>query len=449
MRFLRFKKDRGKISFDEVRFLRKEERFWERGDLRVLVIDTNLCLDHALRFVEDGCIVYYYVADISAFPKMEDNVSGQGFSGVVKVADFGEVIDEVDLVYISDSCFPWLARFLRDRGKNVFGSTPLLAKFEDDRVFAYERLQELGVDVPEGKICRGWREVLDYISRNEGAGRRFFVKINKWRGDIETFSAASVKEAETILSQAGFGPYLDELEFLVQRECEGIEIGCDAWVCPEGVCLPVSYTIEEKGRGNVAVWQSEESGFLKHFYDRIFELIRQDGYCGMLCVEGFWDGKSFKVIDVTPRCPFPVSSLYPRFVRNFTELVYNISIGRRVEVEVDWSQKFMAEITISTDEKGIWRVIEFDYDLLRMKDNDGIGLRRAVMKDEKVWFVPGDGLVATANAKAETVEGALDKAVKLAESVKCMFSQFDGQFVESVLEKIRRLKSLGGDFVFE
>lgn len=448
MKFLRFKRMGEGVKVDEVKFLRRYERFYESSGLKVLVIDTNLCLDHVLRFVEDGCVVYYYIADISAFPKMEDNVSGSGFDGVLKVSDFAQVVDEVDFVYISDSCFPWLAKFLRDKGKNVFGSTPLLARFEDDRVFAYERLQELGIDVPEGKVCRGWREVLDYIGRNEGEGRRFFVKINKWRGDIETFSAVNVKEAETILSQAGFGPYLDELEFLVQKECEGIEIGCDAWVCPEGVCLPMSYTIEEKGRGNVAVWQGEGSGFLRDFYSKMMWLVEEDGYCGMLCVEGFWDGRSFKVIDITPRCPFPVSSLYARFVRNFTELVYSISVGRRVDVEVDLEQRFMAEITIYTDERGIWRVIEFDHDLLKMKDSDGIGLRRAVMKDGKVWFVPGDGLVATANAKGVSVEEALDRAVRLAESVKCMFSQFDGQFVRSVLGKIERLKDLGGDFVF-
>lgn len=415
------------------------------SQLKILVIDTNLSLDHILGFLNDGHVVYLYEADVSAYPCLDDTITGDGFEGVHKVEDFAEVLDEVDLVYITDNCFPWLSVYLRDKGKVVFGPTPELVRWENDRVYFWNRAKELGIGLPDGEVVRGKARLLKWLKSNEDGETRYFVKVNKYRGSIETFSVTTSKEADVLLSQAGFGPYLEELEFLIQRECDGIEIGCDVFVCPNGIFRPYSYTIEEKGRGNVAKWV-EVSGFEARFYDIVKRIVKEDDYRGNLSIEAFWDGKKLMVIDVCSRMPYPVSSLYPRFIENWTEVIYSVAQSKVIEVKVDWDEPYMAELTISTDDKTTWRVIEFEGSYF--SKGQGIGFRRAVYKGGKVWFVPGDCVVATANAKGPTVNTALERAKELAESVNCISSAFDGQFVESVKEKVRRLSRMGKEFVF-
>lgn len=433
-----------------VRFLES----WSRGDeraktsqLKILVIDTNLAIDHAVRFAEDGHVVYYHVADITAFPKLTDTCSGDGIEGIAKVEDFASVVDSVDLVYFTDNCFPFLARSLREKGKVVYGPTPELVKWENDRIYAYKRMKGLGIGVPDGEVVRGVKELVKWIEGREDGKTRFWVKVNKVRGNVETFSVLSSREAETMIAQADFGPYMNELEFLVQMDCSGVEIGVDAWVCGRGVLKPYSYTIEEKGRGNIAVWV-EGNGFEQMFYSKVQRVVEEDDYRCNLSIEGFWDGVDLKVIDVTARNPYPVSALYPRFVENFTEVVWAVANNEVVDVKVDRGNKYMAEITVSTDVSDMWRVINSGDGEYKVKGVDGVGYRRVVRKDGQYWFVPGDGLVCTCNARGKSPEEALEKAKKIAEGVSCMYSQWDGAFIESVLEKVKKLNNMRGLFVF-
>lgn len=442
MRFV-VREGRGRIRFLEQ---------WDKkintsmSQLKILVIDTNLAIDHVIRFAEDGHVVYYYLADMTAFPKLTDTCTGDGIEGLAKVDDFASVVDSVDLVYFTDNCFPFLARSLRDKGKVVYGPTPELVKWENDRIYAYRRMKGLGIGVPDGEVVKGVRELVKWIGEREDGKTRFWVKVNKVRGNVETFSVLSGKEAETMIAQADFGPYMNELEFLVQKDCDGVEIGVDAWVCRNGVLKPYSYTIEEKGRGNIAVWV-EGNGFDQMFYRKVQGVVEEDDYRCNLSIEGFWDGVDLKVIDVTARNPYPVSALYPRFVENFTEVVWAVANNEAVDVKVDMGEKYMAEITVSTDVSDMWRVINFGGEY-RVKGVDGVGFRRVVRKDGQYWFVPGDGLVCSCNAKGKSPEEALDRAKKIAEGVSCMYSQWDGSFIESVLEKIGKLNEIGSMFKF-
>lgn len=435
MKFLLYKESR-----------EKEWNFKIKGSdsiLRILVIDTNLAIDHAVRFAKDGHIVYYYLADLSAFPKLEDRISGYGFEGITKIEDWASVFKEVDLIYITDNCFPELAVLAKELGKLVYGPTPLIVKLEDDRVFAYEMMKSLGIAVPEGESIKGIENLINWIKERQGENSRFWIKINKFRGDIETFSASNALEAMTLLSQSKLGPFLENLEFLVQYDTAGIEIGCDANICPKGLLKPYFYTIEHKGRGNVAI-PKINSGFETHFYDKLMNLIKEDDYRCNLSVEGIWDGESFKVIDITSRIPYPVSSLYPRFIKNFTEVIYCTANNEPCKVEIDEENPLLLEITVSTDLPQYWRTIEFPE-----KYKENIGFRRVIYFENKYWFVPDDFLVATINVKGKSLEEVFNKGKEILSSVKCIYSQYDISWFEVVKEQISQLNQLGSGFEWD
>jgi hypothetical protein len=442
MKYLRIAKDRGgRIKFSEEVEVKREV-----GRDVVLVLDTGLAIDHAMRFVVEGCVVYYWLSGyISAFPRFEETVIGDGFP-FEKVEDWGSVIDRVGLVYITDNVFPQLAMYLRKLGKVVYGPTAELVRWEADRVYGYEKMESLGIKVPPGRVCEGKEEFIEYVKEKEREGKRVWVKIeNRFRGQVETFSVATTDEAETILGQAGLGPYLDEAKFLVQENVDGVEIGCDGYVVPNGVLEPIAYTIEKKGRGNVAVWQVG-SDFMEYWYAKVIDVVEETDYRCNLSVEGIWDGKDLYVLEPTPRNPYPVSSLYPRFVRNWVDVVWAVAEGRVVNVDVDWSKPYMVELTVTSD-SDLMRVIDVPDELVRW-DDEGIGFRRVVYKDGRYWWVPGDAILCTVNTKGKTIEEAFARAEELVGEIKCSFLSVDWTVKDEIMEDVRKLEQMGERFRF-
>jgi len=443
MKYLRIAKDRrGKVRFNEEVEIKREV-----GKDVVLVLDTGLAIDHAMRFVVDGCVVYYWLSGyISAFPRFEETVVGDGFP-FEKVEDWGSVIDKVGLVYITDNVFPQLALYMRKLGKAVYGPTAELVKWEADRVYGYEKMRSLGIKVPPGKVCHGKEELIKYVKEKEGEGKRVWVKIeNRFRGQVETFSVATAEEAETMLGQAGLGPYVDEAKFLVQENVDGVEIGCDGYVVPEGVLEPIAYTIEKKGRGNVAVWQ-RGSDFVDYWYGKVIDVVEETDYRCNLSVEGIWNGSDLYVLEPTPRNPYPVSSLYPRFIKNWVDVVWGVAEGKVVEVDVDWSKPYMVELTVTSD-SNLMRVIDVPEELVKW-DGEGIGFRRVVYKNRRWWWVPGDAILCTVNTKGETIEEAFERAEELVSEIKCSFLTVDWTVKDEIMEDVKKLKEMSGRFRFD
>jgi len=443
VKYLRVAKDRkGRVRFSEEVGVRREV-----GKDVVLVLDTGLAIDHAMRFVVDGCVVYYWLSGyVSAFPKFEETVVGDGFP-FEKVEDWGEVVDKVGLVYITDNVFPRLAAYLRKVGKLVYGPTAELVRWEADRVYGYERMRELGISVPTGRVCQGKEELVRYVEEKESEGKRLWVKIeNRFRGQVETFSVATAEEAEAMLSQAGLGPYLDEAKFLVQEDVDGVEIGCDGWVVPGGVLEPVSYTIEKKGRGNVAVWQ-RGSDFLDFWYRKVIDVVQETDYRCNLSVEGIWDGRDLFVLEPTPRNPYPVSSLYPRFIKNWVDVVWAVAEGRVIEVDVDWGKPYLVELTVGSD-SDLMRIMDVPGELVKWY-GEGIGFRRVVNKGGKYWWVPGDAILCTVNACGATIEEAFQRAEELVGEVKCAFMTVDWTVKDEMLDDMKKLEEMGERFRFE
>jgi hypothetical protein len=216
---------------------------------------------------------------------------------------------------------------------------------------------------------------------------------------------------------------------------------------PNGVLEPIAYTIEKKGRGNVAVWQ-RGSDFLEYWYEKVIDVVQETDYRCNLSVEGIWNGSDLFVLEPTPRNPYPVSSLYPRFVKNWVDVVWSVAEGKVIDVEVDWDEPYMVELTMCTAETGLMRVIDLPEELVKW-DGEGVGFRRVVYKDGKHWYVPGDAVLATVNVKGENLGRCFEKAKEMVQQIKCVFVDVDWKFEDEVKEDLKKLEELGEKFVFE
>jgi len=131
---------------------------------KILVIDTNLGLEHARRFGKDNYITYYAISHCDPYPKMQDEISGYGFNEIIKINDYGQGLDEgANIIVFTDSGFGYLADYFRSLGYYVFGTDSKTERLELDRVYVRKVLSNLGINIPPGKIVKGINGVIQAI----------------------------------------------------------------------------------------------------------------------------------------------------------------------------------------------------------------------------------------------------------------------------------------------
>ena len=401
---------------------------------KVLVVDTNLGLEHALGIARSGYETYYAVVHADPYPRMNDEICGYGFEEIKKIWDWGEGLEEgCNVIVFTDSGFGYLADWFRSKGYAVFGSDAVTERLELDRVYARRVFEKLGIAVPEGKVVRGVKGVMQAITEADG---KVFVKINRVRGDVETFATDDPYEAEVILSRGAFRILGDDVMFVVEKKCEGIEVGVDTWFNGNNFLGVVAETIELKGCGNLTKFVSIEDSI---WYDVLMKLepyLRRNGYRGMFCMEGFWDGDKITVIDPCPRMPYICSYAYPKVLEEYGNLIVSVASGEDAEVKP--IGKYSVQIGVYTDDPNTWRIIRYERD-----DAEWIAYRRVIKKDGKIWFVPGDYVVAVAVSVSDDLNNAFREAIERAEAVSTSNIYTQGRefyaYVRQVIEKARDL----------
>lgn len=406
------------------------------------IIDTNLGFDHAYRLAEDGLEVYYHIPVGNPYPYLHEDISGDGFDKIIKINDREELIKKSDFIIFTDCFFGKDADSMRKDGKIVFGPSNEWSRIENERVYGWNALKKMKVGVPDGVIKHGYQECLDYIEKNQDGEKVFYPKLNRHRGNGETRSVMNKTDALVMLSQLGIGPYLTDLEILIQLGCPGFEIGLDIFFDGKNFLRPFLFTCEEKGSGTVGVI-TETNGVDELLLDKVKPSLIESNYRGNISFEFFYDGKEIYVHDPCARMAFPCSALQAHFIKNYAEVLYSVAIGKGVPVKFK-SKKYIAQIGIYTDDKQTYRPIHFPEDL-----RDKIGFRRVVIREGEYYFVPGDFLVATAMGEGDSPDEAMEEALDIGMQIECSNSSPANNFVGITKEKIKKLNSLKGNIDME
>jgi len=400
----------------------------------ILVVDTNLGLEHARRFGQDGYTTYYAVVHGQPYPKMQDEICGYGFSDVRKIWDWGEGLEKgANIIVFTDSGFGHLASWLRKEGYYVIGADGKSERLELDRVYVRKVLQQLGIDVPPGKVVRGVKQVVEAVRNARG---KVFVKINRYRGTVETFGTDDPAEAEAILSRGAFKILGDNVTFVVENELKGVEIGVDAWFNGRQFIPIVAETIEYQGCGNTTKFVKLQDSIWYDVLKRLEPWLAKNGYVGMFCLEGFYDGKTIYVTDITPRFSYICSYAYPKVIKNYTEFMIGVAKGSDITPEP--LGKYSVQIGVYTDDPNTWRVIHYNRD-----DTEWIAYRRVIKRDDDIWFVPGDYVVAVGISAADDLKTAMKQAIERASAVEtsniyCQGKEFE-VYLNDVLSKAKKL----------
>lgn len=397
-------------------------------------IDTNLGLDHAIACAKDMDVIYY-IASGGAYPYLKDERSGDGFEGIHKVDSMARAVD-CDVIMFLDCYFGRDADVLREKGYKCNGAPEYWCKIENDRRFGWKEMQAMGVGVPDGVIIKGALETVDYIKQNQDGTRVFYIKTNKYRGSKETGGGVTNwVEALVAISSGNFGPYMEDMEFLVQFACSGKEFGVDLMCNGHDILRPYLITCEEKGSGTVGRWV-ENSLLDSILINKVLPKIVETDYRGYLCFEFFIDEKSrIQVHDPCARPGYPCSAIQNHVITNYPECVCAMASGDDIRVETN-GHPYAIQVGLYTDDKDTPRTIRFD-EILR----PNVGFRRVVWKAGDYWYLPGDFLVATAIASSDDLEDGIDWATEIAGKIECSNSAIPGRFKEDVMVKIKALNS--------
>ena len=216
-----------------------------------LVYDFGLNVEMALKLCEVYDKVYYYCEWRDAFPKADKALIGTGFEdeGLVRINEFWEYVDYVDAIYFFDTYTGDIAEYLKRKGYNVFGGGNA-EMLENDRWFGRQLQKKVGLPAQRTVKIKGVSNLRQYLQDNDDV----VVKINMFRGDLESFYSKNYEASKTILDYYAsvLGLRQELVEFIVEDYLPGIEPGTDLYIVDGKYPNYGLFAYEMKGAGYAA-----------------------------------------------------------------------------------------------------------------------------------------------------------------------------------------------------
>jgi len=404
---------------------------------KFLVVDYEAGLETARRLQEDGNEVYYYSPWDKAYAEWWPYAKGDGF-GVPKVKHWATVIDKVDYVVFPEGN-GHMADWLREKGYRVFGPNTRGESLEQDRLHAKRVFKDLGVDFPRTYQATGVQEALDYLEGHKGG---HFLKLNTFRGDLETVKVDSADEAEAFFCNlhTRLGPFSKSIPIIIEEEVEGCYIGVDSFFNGDDWYRPFLFGFEDFGAD--AIEKAAEHTPFDETFDRLRPFFQEIGYRGPFSLEGILteDGRVF-VIDPSSRFPFTLSMIYINHLKNFSDVIAGTADGE--DVVPEYESKYAVNLNMTIEEKTGkpgWFVVDHPKDVKVRYIN-------AAKMNGKVYVHTGDykpSIVVT--AMRPTIQEAFADAEVQMGKVKVIHGQYnDSAETTFLLEYIEPFNKMVGE----
>ena len=409
-----------------------------------LVVSHGLFLSQAARLARDFKRVLLYTPGSEAvnFPTMNIGMIGTGLPGVERVDSiFGPHFDEVDCFVFADLYWGDLQVYLESLGKNVWGSRKG-EELEIYRECCKEEMAKVGLPVQPWKKLVGITALRSHLKAHENQ----FVKINRWRGNFETFKSVSYELSEVKLDEIAhqLGGFQEVAEFVVEDELpDCVEVGID------------TFTIDgEHPAGALVGIEVKDLGLLGRFlpWDKIPEPIRRwnekmgptfakYGYRGWVSTE-IRIGKDLApyMIDATCRSPSPPSELLQEFYTNFSEIIWGGAQGSVVDPIPAAEYGVQVMLKSPWAEKN-WQPVEYPDEFAPQ-----IKLFNAVDVDGKHYVVPQDEELQEIGAVigwGKTPEAAVAHMQEAADAIQGFGIQIPMGSIDKATAQMEELSAMG------
>ena len=185
------------------------------SDKTVAVIDNGLFAELAAVLAPSFGRTLYCSTWKTAFPRSNAAAIGKGLEGVQRIESIWPFIDQIDLFVFPDILNGDYQLYLRNLGKRVWGSGSA-EELELSRAHAKRWMRDAGLPVGPYKVIKGITELKRHLQSNENR----FVKISRYRGEMETFFAPNYWLVEPRIAELehALGIEKDFAEFVVERK---------------------------------------------------------------------------------------------------------------------------------------------------------------------------------------------------------------------------------------
>ncbi len=394
----------------------REEHLKDISDVTALVYDYGIFYPIAERLARDYKKVYYHRPNGEAFETVAQSCLGDGHKKVHYVEDFWQIKKEVDVFVFPDCRDGGLQVELESQGFPVWGSK-MTGQLERMRGQWIDKCQELSLPMPNTEKIQGLKALRSYLSDHEGES--LFVKISRYRGDMETWETKDKYQVQNKLDYLAlrFGPLQEAITFYVQQPVETkIESGGDSYNVwgqyPDEVILGY----ERKAESYFATVKKA-----KHMPPEVWGPMRaieptlaEKRYANFISSEIRVGEKESFWLDPCFRAPSPAGEEQLEMYKNFGEIVYRGAQGELVQPK--WLAKFCGEAVISyCGDRDSWKSIVVPEDVQRW-----VKLYACAYYDGAFHFPPSQEpeAIGCAVGLGDTPQEVLDHLKEIEEALK-------------------------------
>jgi hypothetical protein len=299
------------------------------NEITACFVDHGLYLPIAQKLSEQFKHVYYWSDSDRAFPTIREGIIGDGISGIERVDDFWKIKSQCDLFVFCDIGYAGLQNELISQGFPVWGSR-YCDKLETSRKLFLETIQSLGLPVPKYVQIKGLTKLRDHLRDKEDK----YIKISKWRADVETWHWQNWEQDEHSLDYYAFklGPAKELIVFYVLDPIDTqIEDGIDTFCIDGRMPETCFHAMERKDKALIgAVTKFDDiSPKMREIAERFAPVLNP--YRNFFSTEVRITDDASYFIDPTLRAGSPPSQVMTELYDNLGEIVWRGAHGDVVE----------------------------------------------------------------------------------------------------------------------
>lgn len=412
------------------------------NDIVACVIDHGLFLPVALKLAETFKQTYYWTPVERDFPTIKEGIIGDGFARLTRTESPWEVKDQCDLFVFPDIGFAAMQEELVSQGYPVWGGRRA-DSLEKNRGKFLREISRMGMPVPKYERILGLTNLRLHLADLEDK----WIKISKWRGDVETFHWRSWAEDEATLDNYAcvLGPAKELITFYVIDPVEtDIEDGVDTF-CIQGrlprTCLHAMECKDKALIGTVVPFSALPEN-LRQISQAFAVVLKEYDYRQFFSTEVRVAEDECYFIDPTLRAGSPPSQLQTELFANLAEIVWAGANGECVDPV--GTAEFGVQARLTTKEaRTNWFAAEFAPEL-----SQWVKCHNCCEIDGRTCFPPDRAngrelgwLVATGDSISSAIAQIKNLASKLPDNVCC-----DTGSLADLLVEVDEAESAGMEF---
>lgn len=316
------------------------------ADTTFCVIDRGTFFPVAVRLAREAKKVYYHKPNGTSFETLWEDSIGHNYPNVEAIRSFLPIKNEID-VFVFPDCRDWDVQMdLESQGFAVWGSRQG-ENLENMRGLWLEECKKIGVACPHTEVIYGLERAREYLYEHRDEVK--FVKISRYRGDMETWKAGDWMTTRNRLDAlaAKWQGLQNLVVFYIQDELDTtIEGGADSYFVndfPDSMIL--GYEKKDLGYFGAVMAREKMPKVIWGPCEKLAPILRSLDYRNFLSSE-------IRVVDDKPhwldpccRCPSPAGEEQLEMLENFAEIVIGGAHGQLVQPK--WHADYCGELVIS------------------------------------------------------------------------------------------------------